>query len=55
MYSLDIFQFCQSMSPYISIEAPSLKFFSSSAEVIKIFQPLKAIMSKNVKKKKGTG
>ena len=53
--SLDLFQFCQSMSPYISLEAPSLKLFSSSAEVVKIFQPLKAITSKNVKKKKGTG
>lgn len=31
------------MSPYISLEAPSLKLFSSSAEVVKIFQPLKAI------------
>lgn len=49
--SLDLFQFCQSMSPYISLEAPSLKLFSSSAEGVKIFQPLKAITSKNVKKK----
>ena len=39
------------MSPYISLEAPSLKLFSSSAEGVKIFQPLKAITSKNVKKK----
>lgn len=49
--SLDLFQFCQSMSPYISLEAPSLKLFSSGAEYIKSFQPLKAITSKNVKKK----
>lgn len=49
--SLDLFQFCQSMSPYISLEAPSLKLFSSGAEVIKIFQPLKAITSKKCLKK----
>ena len=40
------------MPPDTSLEAPSLKLFSSSAEVVKIFQPLKAIMSKNVKKKR---